>query len=143
MKLESKNFGHNEMMPPKYTCDGANISPHLRWFDIPDGVKSFALSCEDPDAPSGNWGHWYVYNIPFKMKEIPQGGPVLGTQIENDFGNAEYSGPCPPSGTHRYIFIVYALKKEKLTVVTKENFLSTVKDNVIQSAPLIGLYKRT
>jgi hypothetical protein len=143
MKLESNDFKHNEMMDAKFTCDGKDISPNLKWSNIPDGTQSFALSCEDPDAPSGTWIHWYVYNIPSNVNEIAQGGPVPGKEAENDFGKTDYGGPCPPSGTHRYFFTIYAIDKTKLTGITKSSFNRKVKENRIESAELIGLYKRT
>lgn len=142
MKLTSKDFKQNEIMDSKYTCDGKNISPHLKWEGAPASTKSFAISCNDPDAPAGDWIHWYVINIPAKTTELPQGGPVPGIEVENDFRKKNYGGPCPPSGTHRYFFRVFALKVDKLEGVTKKNFREKVKEQMIESAEMVGLYKR-
>lgn len=142
MKLLSNDFKHNEMMESKFTCDGEDVSPHLKWEDVPSETKSFAISCTDPDAPGGDWIHWYVHDIPVNINEISQGGPVPGNELKNDFGNAFYGGPCPPGGTHRYFFRVYALDVEKLEGVKKRNFKEKVKEHSLKLAELIGLYKR-
>ncbi len=144
MKLESNDIKNKKNIASEFTCDGKGLSPHLKWSDIPQGTKSFALSCEDPDAPAKTWVHWYVYDIPSNINEIPQGGPVPGKETKNDFGRTGYGGPCPPknSDAHRYFFSIYALKVDKLTGVTKENFNEIVEKNAIESAGLIGLYKR-
>jgi Raf kinase inhibitor-like YbhB/YbcL family protein len=142
MKLMSKDFKHNEMMDSKFTCDGKNISPHLKWDGAPTETKSFAISCNDPDAPAGDWIHWLVHGIQPNLTEIPQGGPISGTEVDNDFRRPKYGGPCPPSGTHRYFFRVYALKIAKLEGVSKKNFMDLVKKNTLESAEIIGLYKR-
>ncbi|MBD3256394.1 MAG: YbhB/YbcL family Raf kinase inhibitor-like protein [Candidatus Lokiarchaeota archaeon] len=142
MKLESKDFSNNELMDTKFTCDGKDISPQLEWTQIPESTKSFALSCIDPDAPAGDWIHWLVYKIPADKREIPQNGPVLGIEVENDFGKTDYGGPCPPSGTHRYFFRIYALDVENLDGINKNNFIDKVKEHTIESAEIIGLYKR-
>lgn len=142
MKLISNDFKHNEMMDSKFTCDGEDVSPHLKWEDAPSESKSFAVSCNDPDAPGGDWIHWYVHDIPANVNEILQGGPVPGIEVKNDFGKASYGGPCPPGGTHRYFFRVYALNVEKLEGVSKRNFRESVKEHTIKLAELIGLYRR-
>ena len=140
MKLISDNFKHNESMDKKFSFRADNISPHLKWEDAPDLTKSFALSCNDPDAPVGDWIHWLVCNIPADIDEFPQGGPTPGTELKNDYGNGGYGGPAPPSGTHRYIFRIYALDVENLEGITKKNFMKEVKEHTIESAELIGLY---
>lgn len=142
MEITSKDFEHEEMIPIEFTCDGEDISPQLEWKGAPAGTKSFALICNDPDAPAGDWVHWIVINIPSKVKEIPQGGPVPGTLIKNDFGREKYGGPCPPSGVHRYFFTLYALKTEKLEGVKRSNFLKKVKEATIDSAVIMGKYER-
>lgn len=141
MKLLSDDFEHNELMDKKFSYRGGNVSPHLKWKDIPSGAKSFAISCNDPDAPVGDWIHWLVYRIPANTTEIPKGGPIPGVEIKNDYGKVGYGGPAPPSGTHRYFFRVYALDVENLEGVTKNNFMSKVKEHTLESAELIGLYK--
>ncbi|MHA1300058.1 MAG: YbhB/YbcL family Raf kinase inhibitor-like protein [Candidatus Helarchaeota archaeon] len=142
MKITSKDFKHEEMIPPKFTCDGDDISPQLEWTDVPGGIKSFALTCVDPDAPGGDWVHWIVINIPPDVREIPQGGPVPGELVKNDFGRDFYGGPCPPSGVHRYYFTLSALKVAKLEGVKRKNFLKKIKDVTIDSAIIMGKYSR-
>ena len=144
MEITSKDFQHNQSIPAVHTCDGKDISPHLAWSGMPQGTKSFALTCIDPDAPMGDFVHWLIYNIPANASELPQGGPLpAGAQeVANDFGKKPYGGPCPPSGTHRYFFTIYALKVSDLGTVSKKDFLKKVKENQLASAEIIGLYKR-
>ena len=144
MEITSKDFKHNQSIPSLHTCDGKDISPHLTWSGAPAGTKSFALSCIDPDAPMGDFIHWFIYNIPATVTEIPQGGPLpAGVQeVSNDFGKKAYGGPCPPSGTHRYFFVLYALKVGDLGAVSKKDFLQKVKENQLATAEIMGLYKR-
>jgi Raf kinase inhibitor-like YbhB/YbcL family protein len=114
MEITSSAFGSGEMIPAKYTCDGADFSPPLEWSGSPAGTKSFALVCDDPDAPMGTWVHWVIFDIPpsatmlgegiTREKDLPGGG----TQGINDFRKIGYGGPCPPGGTHRYFFKLYA-----------------------------------
>nr|HPQ61182.1 YbhB/YbcL family Raf kinase inhibitor-like protein [Syntrophales bacterium] len=110
MILKSPAFEEGGMIPDRHTCDGENISPPLEWEGAPEGVKSYALLCEDPDAPMGSWVHWVVYDIPPSIAKLPEQVPseaVLvngGRQGTNDFYRMGYGGPCPPSGTHRYFF---------------------------------------
>ncbi|MGB5909603.1 MAG: YbhB/YbcL family Raf kinase inhibitor-like protein [Promethearchaeia archaeon] len=137
----SNDFGHNELMDKKFSYRGGNVSPHLKWEDIPSGTKSFAISCNDPDAPVGDWIHWFVHNIPVNTTEISQGGPIPGIEVKNDYGKVGYGGPAPPSGTHRYFFRIYALDIENLEGVNKNNFMSKVKEHTLESAEIIGLYK--
>lgn len=142
MKLLSHDFEDNNIIPSEFTCDGKNISPHLCWVDIPDGVKSFALVVTDPDA-LGGWIHWQVCDVSKETKEIKQNSlPVGAREVENDFGKKGYGGPCPPSGTHRYIFTLYALDVEHLENVNKYNFLKEIKSHTIKKATIKGLYKR-
>lgn len=141
MELSSHDFKNNEILDKKFSYRADNISPSLKWEDIPSNTKSFAISCNDPDAPVGDWIHWLVCDIPRNISEIPQGGPIPGTEIENDYRQIGYGGPAPPSGTHRYFFKVYALDTEKLEGITKQNFMEKVKEHTIESAEMIGLYK--
>lgn len=148
MRLKSLDFSHNDKIPARFTCDDQDVSPHLIWYEPPDNIKSFALSCKDPDAPNGNWDHWLIVNIPASVNEIPQ-SETIGEKIVNDFGKTGYGGPClpaspagRPSGTHRYVFKIYALDVEKLNGITKENFVEKVQEHTIESAELIGLYQR-
>jgi Raf kinase inhibitor-like YbhB/YbcL family protein len=141
MKLSSNDFKHNEMMDKKFSFRKGNISPHLKWTEIPENTKSFAISCNDPDAPAHNWIHWMAFNIPATTTEIPQGGSIPGIELENDSGQVGYSGPEPPSGTHRYFFRVYALNVERLEGITKKNFMQKIKEHAIETAELMGRYK--
>ena len=115
VQVLSSAFKEGGAIPKDYTCDGKNVSPPLRWSDYPAGTKSFALICDDPDAPSRTWVHWVLYDLPSTTESLPErvsadytlpNGAKQGT---NDFGKTGYGGPCPPSGTHRYLFKVYAL----------------------------------
>lgn len=144
MKIKSNDFEHNKMMDAKFTCQGQDISPHLAFENIPPGAKSLALSVIDPDAPGGSFIHWLVCNIPHNTKEIPQGGPLpLGsTEVISDFGKREYGGPCPPTGTHRYFFTLYALDTDNLQNLSKTNFVNEVKQHAIETTEIIGLYKK-
>ena len=139
MKLISKDFKHKELMDTKFGYRKGNSSPHLKWEDVPRDAKSFALLCSDPDA--GDWVHWMVINIPSNINEISQDGPVPGNELKNDFGKIGYGGPAPPSGTHRYIFQIFALNIEKLDNINKRNFMQNVKKHTIKSAEILGLYK--
>ena len=142
MKLMSKDFADNGSIPAEFTCDGRNVSPHLAWENVAEKTKSFALSVTDPDAVGG-WTHWLMYNIPKKVRVIEKNSkPAGAVEVENDFGKKPYGGPCPPSGTHRYFFTIYALDVEQLEVVNKRNFQDKVEQHTVEKAVIIGLYKR-
>ena len=139
----SKDFIDKGNIPSEFTCDGKNVSPELSWKDVPEETKSFALAVTDPDAPGGNWIHWLVYDISKTLKKIERGSlPSGAKEVENDFGRRTYGGPCPPSGTHRYFFTLYALKTENLEGLNKRNFFEKVKKHTIEKAEIVGLYKR-
>ena len=141
--MTSNDFQHNSMIPSKFTCDGADISPRLSWEDSPSGTKSYALTIVDPDAPGGEFIHWLICDLAKDMKDIDQGKmPKDAQQIQNDFGKKDYGGPCPPSGTHRYIFTIYALDISHLEGVDQKNFFKTVEKHTLAKAELIGLYSR-
>ncbi len=143
MKLKSKDFVDNSSIPSEFTCDGRNISPHLSWEDIPEETKSFALSVTDPDAPGGTWIHWLVYDMSKELREIERGSlPEGAKEVMNDFGRKSYGGPCPPSGTHRYFFTIYALDTEHLEGLNNRNFSDKVEKHTIEKALIKGLYKR-
>jgi len=143
MKLKSKDFKDNGNIPSEFTCDGKDISPQFSWEGAPDETKSFALSVTDPDALGGTWVHWLVFDIPADVRSIDQGSlPEGARQVENDFGKEEYGGPCPPSGTHRYIFTLYVLDTKHLEDVDKNNFFDEVGKHTLDKAVLKGLYKR-
>jgi len=150
MKLSSLAFNDGDMIPNKYTCDGADISPPLEWGLAPEDTKSIALICDDPDAPVGTWVHWVYYDIPavtnglsenITPQEKPENGGKQGT---NDFRKIGYGGPCPPGGTHRYYFKIYALD----TILNlpagadKTQLLKAMEGHIIGQAQLVGKYKR-
>lgn len=159
MKLSSPAFSANGLIPPIYTCDfhqgsGArshqDISPALNWDDPPAGTQSFALICDDPDAPGKTWVHWVVYDLPATSRELPESVPPTATLANggvhgvNDFGNLGYGGPCPPSGTHRYFFKLYALD-QKLGLkpgATKGELLTAMEGHILAVAELMGRYAR-
>ena len=143
MKLTSKDFVDKGYIPSEFTCDGKNISPELSWKEVPEKTKSYALAVTDPDAPGGNWIHWQVYDISKTLKKIDRGSlPSGAKEMENDFGRRSYGGPCPPSGTHRYFFTLYALDTENLENLSKRNFFEKIKKHTIEKAEIVGLYKR-
>jgi len=150
MKIESPSFKDGDFIPAKYTCDGSDISPPLDWSGIPEKAKSLALISDDPDAPMGTWVHWVIYNIPPDEKGLPEGLPPEKTlpnrarQGVNDFRKIGYGGPCPPGGTHRYFFKLYALDKvlELGPGITKKKLLDAMEGHIIAEAQLIGRYKR-
>jgi len=143
MKLKSEDFEEKGFIPSRFTCDGEDVSPHLRWEDVPEEVRSFALSMTDPDAPGGTFIHWLIYNIAKDIRRIERGGlPAGARQVRNDFGREQYGGPCPPSGTHRYYFRLYALGTDVLEKITKVNFFQVVEKHTIARAELMGRYKK-
>lgn len=145
--MESKSFKHETTIPTKYTCDGANISPHISWQDLPADTKSLVLIVEDPDAPAGTWDHWVLFNIPPTTKELPeniQNLPTGTTMGNNSYRVGTYRGPCPPDKEHRYIFKLYALD-QVLTLpegATKSEVASAMNKHVLGTAELIGRYNR-
>jgi len=150
LQIKSTVFEQGEIIPKKYSCDGENVSPPLNWSDIPKGTKSFALILDDPDAPAKIWVHWIIYNIPADQRSldeyIPDGerlanGALHGT---NDYQKFGYRGPCPPGGTHRYSFKIYALDSmlNILPGLSKQKLLSAMKGHVIEQGKLIGRYAR-
>ncbi|MCK5283051.1 MAG: YbhB/YbcL family Raf kinase inhibitor-like protein [Nanoarchaeota archaeon] len=141
MKLTSNAFEHKGTIPAKYTCQGQDINPQLKWEDVPEGTKSFALIVDDPDAPVGTWVHWLVKDIPAGIREIPEDS-IPSNQIENDFGRQDYGGPCPPSGTHRYFFKLYALNIETFQAGSKIDFYNKVEEHKIEEAVLMGKYSK-
>ncbi len=143
MKLKSDDFVDDGNIPSEFTCDGDDVSPQLSWEDVPEETKSFALRVTDPDCPGRTWIHWLVYDISKELREFVRGSlPKGAIEVENDFGKKSYGGPCPPSGTHRYFFTLYALDTEHLEGLNKRNFLDKVEEHAIQKAVIKGLYKR-
>ncbi len=145
MKIVSSAFNHNLKIPSKYTCDGENVNPPLEFSDIPNGAKSLVLIFDDPDAPSKTWVHWVVYNINPQTSEIKGNSvPERGIEGMTDFGKPGYGGPCPPSGTHRYFFKLYALHTalDLPQTATKQMVEDKMQGHIIDKAELIGLYSR-
>lgn len=145
MKLSSSEFVDGGMIPSRYTCDGANISPPLEISDVPEGTEVLALVMDDPDAPIGTFDHWVVWNIPKDTTQIPEGTEPQGIQGRTDFGRMGYGGPCPPSGTHGYKFKLYALNK-KLDLkegARKKELEVAMQGHIIEETTLTGKYKRS
>lgn len=146
MKISSTAFTHNGQIPKKYTCDSSDINPPLKFEGVPANAKSLALIVDDPDAPGGTWVHWVVWNIAPKTTEIKENSALKGAmQGMNDFRKHDYGGPCPPSGTHRYFFKLYALDAVLNISATagKTALESAIKGHVLAEAQLVGLYERS
>ncbi|MFX1465633.1 MAG: YbhB/YbcL family Raf kinase inhibitor-like protein [Promethearchaeota archaeon] len=145
LEIRSPAFNNEELIPKKYTCQGDDVNPELVIQGIPEETKSLVLIMDDPDAPIGAWDHWVVWNLDpsiLKIAEdsIPKGG-VVG---KNSWRRNDYGGPCPPSGTHRYYFKLYALDTQ-LALEEKSNKKTVekaMKGHVIEQAVLIGKYKK-
>jgi len=143
MELTSTAFENAARIPSQYTCDGADISPPLQVAGLPQGATTLVLVVDDPDAPRGTWDHWVAYDIPLATA-IPEGVAALGTPGVNSWGRTEYAGPCPPSGSHRYFFTVYAVDTPLGLPpgATKAEVLAAIAGRVVAEATLIGLYSR-
>jgi len=148
--VSSPAFNEGGMIPAKYTCDGQDISPPLNFDGVPKEAKSLVVISDDPDAPMGTWVHWVLYNLPPDIKGIEEKIPA-DERLQNgaahgvtDFGRFGYGGPCPPSGTHRYFFKVYALNTtlELSGKVTKEDITKAMEEHILAEGLLIGKYKR-
>lgn len=145
MKLQSSAFRHNGTIPAKYTCDGDDVNPPLSIADVPVGTQCLALIVDDPDAPSGTWVHWVVWNIRSDFVEISERSlPAGAVEGMTSFGKSEYGGPCPPSGTHRYIFKLFALDMAlDLPTSTNATLLeAAMQGHILDRAELTGLYSR-
>ena len=150
LKIESPAFKDGGLIPSKYTCDGENISPPLRWTNAPIETKTFALITDDPDAPVGDWVHWVIYNIPSGTQELKECAsskkllPKEAIEGMTDFRKTGYGGPCPPSGTHRYFFKLYALDivLHLPEAATKKQLLDAMQGHILFQVVLIGKYGR-
>jgi Raf kinase inhibitor-like YbhB/YbcL family protein len=150
--LFSKDFKPGDMISPKFTCEGDNLSPALTWGDPPLKTASFALICDDPDAPRKTWVHWVIYGIPAEARGLPQGVEKSreladgSRQGPNDSGQTGYSGPCPPPGhgPHRYFFRLYALdlKLDLAPGATKEAVMAAIQGHILGQAEVMGRYER-
>jgi Raf kinase inhibitor-like YbhB/YbcL family protein len=151
LSVRSAAFESGSRIPKDYTCDGRDVSPPLRWTGAPQGTGSFALICDDPDAPMGTWVHWVIYGIPADTDRLPEAVPARerlesgAVQGGNDFGRIGYGGPCPPRGKpHRYFFRLYALDSQ-LTApagLTKKALLAQMQGHILEKTELHGLYGR-
>jgi len=144
MKITSSAFQEGGNIPSKFSCDGADTSPPLQIADVPSEAKSLVLIVEDPDAPSGLFTHWAVWNVSPQTSTIGEGSTPKGVQGTNDFGKSGYGGPCPPSGTHRYYFKIFALDLElDLPFGANRGQLdAAMKGHVIAQGELMGRYSR-
>ena len=150
LKLTSASFSEGAMIPKQYTCDGKDISPPLAWSGVPPSAVTLALIADDPDAPTGVWVHWVLFNIPLSTQNLPENVPARkalpdgAKQGTNDFGRIGYGGPCPPGGTHRYFFKLYALDAElKLDAgASKAQLLKAMEGHILAQGQLMGRFKR-
>ena len=149
-ELTSTAFAPGEPIPRKYTCDGEDISPPLQWSDPPQGTQSFALIADDPDAPIGTWVHWVLYNLPAETRALPEAVPSDAELSDgsrhgqNGWRKLGYGGPCPPSGTHRYFFKLYALDTvlDLAAGASKEQVLKAMEGHILAQTELMGVYSR-
>jgi Raf kinase inhibitor-like YbhB/YbcL family protein len=147
IEIPALQQGH---IPREYTCEGENKSPELKWSGVPAHAESLALICDDPDALSKTWVHWVAYDIPVKATGIPEAAartasmPPMTVEGSNDSGKTGYSGPCPPSGTHRYFFKLYALDSalELKPGATKAELLKAMHGHILEEAEAIGRYAK-
>lgn len=155
IRLRSPAFADGGAIPTVYTCDGKDVSPPLEWSGVPDTARFLALVVEDPDAPRGTWTHWVIFDIPAGIRGLGEGVPAqervtvaaggeTALQGENDFKKTGYGGPCPPSGTHRYVFRLYALDTELGLgpKATRQDVLRSIKGHVLAEGELMGRYRR-
>lgn len=145
MQLTSLDFLSGSAMPSQFTCDGGEATPTLVMSDVPADAKSLALIMDDPDAPSGDFVHWLVWNIPPTTVALTTPVPTGAIEGVTDFGATGYGGPCPPSGTHRYFFKLYALDTELGLPATarKPDLEQALSGHVLAQAQLMGTYQRS
>jgi Raf kinase inhibitor-like YbhB/YbcL family protein len=152
LTVTSDAFANGQSIPAKYSCVGKNISPGLTWNEPPAATQSFALIVDDPDAPMGTWVHWVLFNIPANTRDLPEELPISGKNVDpnaiyvgkNSSGNTRYDGPCPPSGTHRYYFKLYALDTTLSLQpgATKEQVLVEMKGHLLAQGELMGTFSK-
>jgi len=142
LRVRSVAFNHGGHIPPKYTCEGENVNPPLEINGLPERTRTVAMIVEDPDAPKGVYDHWVVWNI--SPNEAIAENSKPGETGKNSFGNIGYGGPCPPSGSHRYFFKVYALdtKLDLAAGADKKNLLEAMKDHILASGELMAHYEK-
>jgi len=145
MEISSEAFQNNQNIPAKYTCDGQNINPPLELKGVSDKAQSLVLICDDPDAPGGTWTHWTVWNINSRLNKIEENSvPEEGIEGKTSKGDTGYHGPCPPSGSHRYFFRVFALDA-KLSLASNADIgqlQKAMEGHILEQAELVGLYQR-
>ncbi len=148
LKISSPAFTNGGAIPSKFSCDDSDISPALTWSEPPAGTQSFALIMDDPDAPMGTWVHWILYNIPASTRNLIEGTPT-GHQLSDgslqgktSAGSTGYHGPCPPSGTHRYFFKLYALDTtlSLSSKADKKELLTAMEGHILGNAELMGTF---
>ena len=148
--LTSPAFEDQGAIPRQFTCDGKDISPPLAWAGAPEKTAAFALAVDDPDAPGKTWVHWVVCDLPAAATNLPDGAPARAVlengarQGVNDFKKIGWGGPCPPSGTHRYVFTLYALDRALSlpSRFNREDLAGAVRGHVLAEARLVGRYSR-
>jgi Raf kinase inhibitor-like YbhB/YbcL family protein len=149
-QLKTSAFSNGGMIPPKYTCDGPDVSPALSWTDPPAGTKTFALIADDPDAPGGTWVHWVLYDLPGNVRELAEGVPKTkdlesgARQGMNDFRRIGYGGPCPPRGAvHRYSFRLYSLdlRTQLPAGATKSDLERAMTGHILAQSELMGRFQ--
>jgi Raf kinase inhibitor-like YbhB/YbcL family protein len=155
IRLESPSFQEGGTIPRVHTCDGKETSPPLSWSGVPEGTRSLALIVDDPDAPGGTFNHWVLFDLPPDLKELKEGIPTKGEvpltpgggtarQGTNDFDQFGYGGPCPPKGSHRYFFVLYALdvRPNLKPGATRNDLLQAMKGHILAEGRLMGRYSR-
>lgn len=146
LQLTSDAFANGQSIPAKYSCIGKNISPALAWTEPPAGTQSFALIVDDPDAPMGTWVHWVMFNIPASTRSLKEGFTAddLIAIGKNSSSHLSYDGPCPPSGTHRYFFKLYALDATLSLSpgATKEQLLKAMEGHILAQTELMGTFSK-
>ena len=144
--ITSSAFEPGTAIPARYSCKGDDISPPLVWHGVPNDTQSFALIFDDPDAPGGTWYHWLLFNLPADTRALPENAtPPAGTLVgKNSWGRTDYGGPCPPRGTHRYFFKLYALDStlSLATGASKPDIESAMRGHILAQAELMGTFSR-
>ena len=143
LTVSSPEFENKKLIPSKYTCDGDDVNPPLTIESVPKETKSLVLIVDDPDAPMGTWDHWIVWNIP--PTNTIEENTVPGTEGINGFRKHSYGGPCPPGGTHRYFFKIYALdtKLDLNSNSRKKDVEKAMQGHILAKGELVGLYHRS
>jgi Raf kinase inhibitor-like YbhB/YbcL family protein len=144
-ELSSPAFADSSSIPQKFTCQGDDISPELNWSEAPAGAKSFALIVDDPDAPAGTFTHWVLFDIPAGAKQLAEDAGPVGVSGNNSSGQAGYTGPCPPSGSHRYYFRLYALDVPSLNLkagTARSEVEAAMEKHIVGTAETMGRYEK-